>query len=721
MLEADGFTVCTKCGNVLEGAHFSSDPTFSKTAGGATQVDGSFVPESGPGAGGLGFAGGRGARGSRLFGYHADSHEKTLEKGRSELRTLAERLGVKPRDELVAAAHRLYKLAVQRNFTRGRRTTQVAGACLYIVCRQENKPFMLIDISDLLVTNVYVLGAVFLQLCQLLRLEHHPIMQRPVDPSLFVPRFADKLGLGDARTAVSHSALRLVASMKRDWMQTGRRPSGVCGAALYVAAAMHGVPRSKKAVIAAVHVGETTLEKRLNEFEETTTGSMTADEFEGHALELETKQRLELEGPSGDPGQELTCIHKDNPKVEHFALGLCRACYAEFASMSGGTMLEGTLPPVMIREQRLENEKKLKALGAQTDTCKPVPGSSSAVATTTTRNAKAPAVDETEYEWEEMMDREIAMTESRLSEFREKKDAAPSTSGRAPASMTRAATRSRGGGGAGGGDGDNGGASVRTGAAADTDGALTDMSGGAGTRAQDTAVDDDDENLDDVDVDEYINTEDESKLKQELWEQMNRGWIDKKKAKEAEAAKEAKAKAPQASIDEVIEATKVAAEAGIELGAASERMQASGKGGRRKRRASEPKVRASSQKKAATDGTAAVGDDGNEIAREEAAARVLISRKKLSSKINYAALTNLFREEPMHAAKAAPGTEAQRRQQQREHDEHQASEMHLTALEEDARTNSFRKAIAGFGPRTSFGQQLARRRGLGIGPNASDR
>ena len=80
VLEADGFTVCTKCGNVLEDAHFSNDPTFSKNAGGVTQVDGSFVPESGPGAGGLGlgFAGGRGARGSRLFGYQADSHEKTL-------------------------------------------------------------------------------------------------------------------------------------------------------------------------------------------------------------------------------------------------------------------------------------------------------------------------------------------------------------------------------------------------------------------------------------------------------------------------------------------------------------------------------------------------------------------------------------------------------------------------------------------------------------------
>jgi hypothetical protein len=38
----------------------------------------------------------------------------------------------------------------------------------------------------------YVLGAVFLQLCQLLRLEQHPVMQKPVDPSLFIHRFADR-------------------------------------------------------------------------------------------------------------------------------------------------------------------------------------------------------------------------------------------------------------------------------------------------------------------------------------------------------------------------------------------------------------------------------------------------------------------------------------------------------------------------------------------------
>ena len=67
---------------------------------------------------------------------------------------------------------------------------------------------------------------------------------RPVDPSLYLHRFADRLGVREKFAEVTSTALRLVASMKRDWMQTGRRPSGICGAALYIAAHVHGEPLS---------------------------------------------------------------------------------------------------------------------------------------------------------------------------------------------------------------------------------------------------------------------------------------------------------------------------------------------------------------------------------------------------------------------------------------------------------------------------------------------
>jgi len=62
-------------------------------------------------------------------------------------------------------------------------------------------------------TNVYVLGAVFLQLCRLLRLEQHPLISKPIDPSLFIHRFADKLNLGRRMHAVAGTALRLVAGL----------------------------------------------------------------------------------------------------------------------------------------------------------------------------------------------------------------------------------------------------------------------------------------------------------------------------------------------------------------------------------------------------------------------------------------------------------------------------------------------------------------------------
>lgn len=36
----------------------------------------------------------------------------------------------------------------------------IVAACVYIVCRQKHFPIMLIDISDKLAVNVYVLGKV---------------------------------------------------------------------------------------------------------------------------------------------------------------------------------------------------------------------------------------------------------------------------------------------------------------------------------------------------------------------------------------------------------------------------------------------------------------------------------------------------------------------------------------------------------------------------------
>ena len=62
-------------------------------------------------------------------------------------------------------------------------------------------------------------------------------------------RFAHKLEFGDKTHQVSMTALRLVSRMKKDWIHFGRRPSGLCGAALLIASRLHEFCRTVTDVI----------------------------------------------------------------------------------------------------------------------------------------------------------------------------------------------------------------------------------------------------------------------------------------------------------------------------------------------------------------------------------------------------------------------------------------------------------------------------------------
>ena len=106
---------------------------------------------------------------------------------------------------IVEAGQRFFKLAYEKNFIQGRNTKHVAAVCLYIACRKEKTPHLLIDFSDVLQTNVYILGSVYLKLVQRLFLEV-PL----VDPSIFIHRFCSKLEFEGKSHQVALTALRLL-------------------------------------------------------------------------------------------------------------------------------------------------------------------------------------------------------------------------------------------------------------------------------------------------------------------------------------------------------------------------------------------------------------------------------------------------------------------------------------------------------------------------------
>jgi transcription factor IIIB subunit 2 len=188
---------------------------------------------------------GRGGR----YGFSRASRETTLANGRRRIQDVASRLRLG--SHYVDAAHRLFTIAVEKNFVQGRRTTHVVAACLYIACRQEKSQHMLIDFSDALQVNVYVLGTCFLKFRRLLGLKLEII-----DPALFVYRFAAHLDLDEKANAVALTALRLVGRMKRDWIVAGRRPAGICAAALLIAARAHGFSRHHQDVTKILRVSQ---------------------------------------------------------------------------------------------------------------------------------------------------------------------------------------------------------------------------------------------------------------------------------------------------------------------------------------------------------------------------------------------------------------------------------------------------------------------------------
>ncbi|KAL1551422.1 transcription factor IIIB 90 kDa subunit-like [Salvia divinorum] len=336
----EGKACCIYCGRVISEDMYTEETQFVKGADGQARAAGNLV---------------------RSVQAISESRQRTLDDAYYGIRSIMSALDIAGGDDKANIALRFYEMALRKNFTKGRRREQVHAACLYIMCRVENKPYLLIDFSEHLRINVYVLGAVFLQLCKVLSLEENPLIQNLVDPSLFIHRFSDRLFKSRDKN-VPKTALQIIASMKRDWMQTGRKPSGLCGAALYISALAHGLDCSKSEIIKTVHICEATLTKRLIEFESTDSGGLTIEEFEKKSEEFEVLEKKigeeESQMKSLNTGQkasksgELLCKHKSDPEPPtQFAYGLCKQCYKDFTLLSGG-LNGGSEPPAFQHAER---------------------------------------------------------------------------------------------------------------------------------------------------------------------------------------------------------------------------------------------------------------------------------------------------------------------------------------------------------------------------------
>ena len=135
--------------------------------------------------------------------------------------------------------------------------------------------------------NVFKLGAVFKDLMDTLALSASFFQENlvPVSIESLIERFAKQMNFGHMAGRIAQEAIRIVQRMKRDWIGEGRRPAGICGAALILAARMNNFRRVVREVVYTVKVAEVTVSKRLEEFKDTQSSTFTVGQFRNANLE----------------------------------------------------------------------------------------------------------------------------------------------------------------------------------------------------------------------------------------------------------------------------------------------------------------------------------------------------------------------------------------------------------------------------------------------------
>ncbi|CAE6459170.1 unnamed protein product [Rhizoctonia solani] len=266
--EAAGNGFCNQCGTLVEENRIVAEVTFGESASGAAIAHGSFVALGQTRA----HTGGAFGHGSSEPGEQSAAHGRMLIRQQSSALHLGE--------HIVEKAQRYYNLAISHRFIKGRKSEYVAAVCLYIACRTSGTRHMLIDFSDMLRVNVFVLGAYYLKLVRELKI-NLPL----IDPAHLIARFAALLEFGEETNKVVIDATRLVTRFSRDWMTHGRRPAGICGACLLLAARMNNFRRSIQEVVQVVKIGDETVKKRLEEFKTTPSAALTMHDFRNVMLE----------------------------------------------------------------------------------------------------------------------------------------------------------------------------------------------------------------------------------------------------------------------------------------------------------------------------------------------------------------------------------------------------------------------------------------------------
>lgn len=270
-----GELVCNSCGLVVEEAMidtgqewraFDTEQMSKRARAGAplsfTKHDKGITTEIGKGVGELyKVPAKKRAQYYRLTKWHKrliKSKDRNLSFAFSELQRIVSFLGLpKTIHERIA---RYYEDAVNKGLVRGRSIESVIAALTYAVSRELQSPRTLDEIAEASGVDRREIGRTHRYITRELNLK---IL--PADPTTYVPRFCTLLGLSDR---VQAKSIEVLKKAKKYELTSGKGPTGVAAAAIYIASVLIGEKRTQREIADLTGITEVTIRNRQKEMAE---------------------------------------------------------------------------------------------------------------------------------------------------------------------------------------------------------------------------------------------------------------------------------------------------------------------------------------------------------------------------------------------------------------------------------------------------------------------
>ncbi len=185
----------------------------------------------------------------------SDATERNLAIALSNLDRLSSGMGL-PRTVRETAAM-IYRKAALKNLIRGRSIEGVSAAALYAACRQCHVPRTLDEISSIARMSRKDVGRNYRYVARELGLK-----LMPTTPQDYISRFSSELKLSGDVKAKTIEILKEAADKE---LTSGRGPTGVAAASLYIASVLCGERRTQREVADVAGVTEVTIRNRYKE------------------------------------------------------------------------------------------------------------------------------------------------------------------------------------------------------------------------------------------------------------------------------------------------------------------------------------------------------------------------------------------------------------------------------------------------------------------------